>query len=167
MNIRSYSKGTGYTVPNPNASNLPARLVVDSAACPHSLWTVSLARAGMSYMNRGELVRLLVLNAISDDYENVDQVILRYVVEQLAKLGMAIERSEIVIALGGLIQDGLAKAYLLSGTEPYSTEFRGMPPLDVVEENFKTYFNITKKGRDLLLADKTDWPFDDEGNLRR
>jgi hypothetical protein len=119
----------------------------------------------MSYMNRGELVRLLVLNAISDDYENVDQVILRYVVEQLAKLGMPIERSEVVIALGGLIQDGLAKAYLLSGTERYSTELRGMPPLDFVEENFKTYFNITKKGWDLLLADKTDWPFDDEGNL--
>jgi len=117
-------------------------------------------------MNRGEIVGLLVLNAISDDYENVDQVILRYVVEQLAKLKVAIERPEIVNALGGLIQDGLAKAYLLSGTEPYSTELHGMPPLDAVEEDFKTYFCITKKGIDLLLAGKTDWPFDDEGNLR-
>lgn len=75
-------------------------------------------------MNRGELVRLLVLNAISDDYENVDQVIFRYVVEQLSKLGMAIERSEIVSVLGGLIQDALAKAYLLSGSEPFSTELQ-------------------------------------------
>ncbi len=69
-------------------------------------------------------------------------------------------------ALGGLIQDGLAKAYLLSDTEPYSTELHGMPPLDAVEEDFKTYFYITKKGIDLLLASKTDWHFDDEGNLR-
>jgi len=29
-------------------------------------------------MNHDELVRLLVLNAIADDYENVDQVILRW-----------------------------------------------------------------------------------------
>jgi hypothetical protein len=117
-------------------------------------------------MNRGELVRLLVLNAISDDYENVDQVILRYVGEQLAKLDIAIERPEIVNVLGGLIQDGLAKAYLLSGTEPYSTELHGMPPLDVVEEYFKTYFYITKKGVDLLLSGRKEWPFDDEGNVR-
>jgi hypothetical protein len=28
-----------------------------------------------------------------------------------------------------------------------------MPPLDVVEEDFKTYFYITKKGMDLHLSD--------------
>ena len=117
-------------------------------------------------MKRGELVRLLVLNAISDDYENVDQVIFRDVVEQLAKLGMAIERAEIVSVLGGLIQYGLAKAYLLSGSEPFSTELHGMPTLDVVEEHYKTYFYITKKGTHLLVSNRTEWPFDDEGNVR-
>jgi hypothetical protein len=91
----------------------------------------------------------------------------RYVVEQFAKLGMAIERSEIVSVLGGLIQDGLAKAYLLSGTEPYSTELHGMPPLDLVEEDFKTYFYITKKGVAVLLSDRINWPFDAEGDVRR
>jgi len=45
-------------------------------------------------MNRGELVRLLVLNAIANDYENVDQVILGEVGERLAKMGMTIERPE-------------------------------------------------------------------------
>jgi hypothetical protein len=115
----------------------------------------------MSYMNRGELVRLLVLNAISDDYENVDQAILRYVVEQLAKLGMAIERAEIVIALGGLIQDGLAKAYLLSGTEPYSTELRGMPrstssrrtsrPTSISRRREGIFFSLTKQIGRLMM----------------
>ena len=37
-----------------------------------------------------------------------------------------------------------------------------MPPLDVVEEDFKTYFYITKKGMELHLSDKTSWPLDDE-----
>ena len=32
-------------------------------------------------MNRAELVRRLVLNSISDDYENIDQIILPMVAE--------------------------------------------------------------------------------------
>jgi len=41
-----------------------------------------------------------------------------------------------------------------------------MPPLDVVEENFETYFYITKKGMDLHLSDDSWWPFgnDTEGH---
>jgi hypothetical protein len=109
-----------------------------------------------------ELIRRMVLNAICDDYENVDQVILRDVAKDCAKLGFTVERSEIVDALGKLVDDGLAKAYLLSSTQPH-TELRGMPPLDAVEENFETYFYITKKGMDLHLSDDTWWPFDDQG----
>jgi len=117
-------------------------------------------------MTRHELVRRLVLNAISDDFENVDQVILRSVAEDGAKCGLTIERSEVVQALSGLIDDGLAKAYLLSGRDPFSNELQGMPALDVVEKDFKTYFYITKKGMDLHLFDDTWWPFDDERNLK-
>ncbi|MGA2714965.1 MAG: hypothetical protein ABSG41_17835 [Bryobacteraceae bacterium] len=86
----------------------------------------------------------MVLNEISDDYENVDQVILRAIAKDGTKLGFAVERSEIVDALAKLIEDGLARAYLLSGTT--QKELQGMPPLDAVEENFETYFYITKKG---------------------
>ena len=117
-------------------------------------------------MNRSELVRRLVLRSISDDYENVDQVILRQVAEGGAKCGLTIDRPEIVNALTGLIEDGLAKAYVLSCWEPCSTELQGMPVIDVVEENFKTYFYITKKGIDLYLSGDASWPLDDEGNLR-
>jgi len=49
---------------------------------------------------------------------------------------LVIKRSDIVDALARLIRDGLAKAYLLSPFEPFSTELEGMPPLDVVEEFF-------------------------------
>jgi hypothetical protein len=60
-----------------------------------------------------------------------------------------------------LIAEGLAKAYLLSGAKPI--ELQGTPPLDLIEENFKTYFYITKKGTDFHLSDHTWWPFDDDG----
>ena len=95
-------------------------------------------------MNRSDLIGRMVLNAICDDYENVDQVILRDVAKNGARLGLAVERSDVVAALAGLIKDGLAKAYLLSGTEP-AKELESMPSLEAVEQNFKTYFYITKK----------------------
>jgi len=119
-------------------------------------------------MVRSELVRRLVLTSISDDFENVDQVILRDVANAGAKCGLTIERSEVVDALARLIEDGLAKAYLLSGTtrDPFSGECQGMPPMAIIEEAFTTYFYITKKGMDFLLSEDTWWPFDDEGRPR-
>ena len=81
-------------------------------------------------------------------------------------LGFAVERSEIVKALWELIEDGMARACLLSGKEPYCIELDGMPPLDVVEEYSKTYFYMTEKGMDFNLADHPSWPFDDEGEPR-
>ncbi len=104
-------------------------------------------------MERNELIRWIVLSEICDDYENVDQIILPCVSRDCAKLGFVVERSQIVTALGELIEGGLAKAYLLSGTKP-AEELRGMPLLDVIEENFKTYFYATPKGKELPLSDE-------------
>ena len=56
----------------------------------------------------------MVLDSICDDYENVDQVILRDVAKNCSKLGFTVERTDVVEALSQLIEDGLAKAYLLS-----------------------------------------------------
>lgn len=109
----------------------------------------------------------MVLNAMCDDFENVDQIILPQVARDCAKLGFSVDRSEIVKTLSGLVSDGLAKAYLLSAHErdPFSGEIQGMPPLDVVEEDFKTYFYITKKGMDFHRANDTWRPFDDDDNV--
>ena len=92
----------------------------------------------------------MALNEICDDYENIDQIILRNVAKDLAKCGLTIERSEVVDALGGLVADGLAKAYRLSSIEPLVTELEGMPPLEIIEKDFKTYFYVTKKGKEEL-----------------
>ncbi len=37
-----------------------------------------------------------------------------------------------------------------------------MPPMDVVQEDFRTYFYITKAGMDVHLAEDDWWPFDDD-----
>src|SRR3989442_13276343 len=87
----------------------------------------------------------MVLDAISDDFENVDQIILPNVAEDCGKLEFVVERSEIVRALAGLVEDGLAKAYdlhNLPNRNPFSGELRSMPTLDQVEESFRTYFYI-------------------------
>ncbi len=107
----------------------------------------------------------MVLDAMCDDYENIDQIILPEVARDCARLGFSVGRTEIVKAVGELIQSGLVKAYLLSGTEPFATELEGMPPVDVVEEYIKTYFYITKKGLDSHLSGDTWWPFDDDDNV--
>lgn len=64
-------------------------------------------------------------------------------------------------ALSGLVADGLAKAYTLSSRVPNTTPLEGMPPVDVVEEYFRTYFLITEKGMEVHLADANWWPFDE------
>lgn len=115
-------------------------------------------------MERSELLRRLVLNSMCDDFENIDQIILPSVRRDGAMLGLTISRSDVVKTLTELINNGMAKAYLLdgSGTGPFSGELPGMPSVDIIEEDFKTYFYPTKKGMDFHLSDDTWWPFDED-----
>ncbi len=102
-----------------------------------------------------------------DDFENIDQILLPVVARDCAKLGLSVERAEIVKTVSDLVMDGLVKAYDLSGTnrDPFSGELPGMPAVDIVEEDFKTYFYPTKRGMDFHLSDDTWWPFDDDDNV--
>jgi hypothetical protein len=116
-------------------------------------------------MTRAEFVQRLILNSICDDFENVDQVILRDVADIGAKCGLTIERPEVVEGLRELVSAGLTRAYELSPwRDPLALD--GMPPLGDVEANFKTYFYVTKEGMDFHEADGTWWPLDDAGVLR-
>jgi hypothetical protein len=119
-------------------------------------------------MTRAEFVQRLILNTICDDFENVDQVILRNVAEVGAKCGLTIQRPEVVEGLRVLVEAGLAKAYELSAAvgDPFSGELQGMPPLDVPEEYFRTYFYVTKKGMEFHQSDGSWWPLDDDDALR-
>jgi hypothetical protein len=123
---------------------------------------------GHSTMMRPEFVQRLILNSMCDDFENVDQVILRNVAGVAAKCGLTVERPEVVENLRALVEAGLAKAYdLFPGiNDPFSGELQGMPPLHVPEEHFRTYFYITKRGMQFHKADSTWWPLDDNDVLR-
>ena len=111
----------------------------------------------------------MVLGSMCDDVENIDQIILPTVARDCAKLGFSVDRAEIVKTVSDLVTDGLVKAYDMSGSgtkrDPFSGELPGMPPVDAVEEDFKTYFYPTKKGFDFHLSDETWWPFDDDDNV--
>ena len=104
----------------------------------------------------------MVLDSMCDDFENIDQIILPVVARDCAKLGLAVERAEIVKAVSDLVMDGLVKAYDMSGSgtkrDPFSGELPGMPPVDVVEEDFKTYFYPTKKGSDFIFPTRHGGP---------
>ena len=105
-------------------------------------------------MTRSEFVQRLIVNSMCDDFENVDQVILHDVAGVAAKCGLTIERSEVVQNLRTLVESGLVRAYdLVPGIgDPFSGELQGMPPLDIPEENFRTYFYPTQKGMQFQRA---------------
>ena len=113
-------------------------------------------------MTRTELIRLLVLREICDDFENVDQIILPNISRDGASYGFTVERPEVVEALAWLVTEGLAKAYILSSRPPHETQIGGMPSIDHVEDDFRTYFLATDNGRHLHRADDSWWPFGDE-----
>lgn len=107
------------------------------------------------------ILRLLVLDAICDDYENIDQVIRPRVAADCAKLAIPLDRTRLVETLSQLVADGLAKAYRLSPTSPV-VEFSAMPPGDPDGRDNGTYFYITPAGHDFHNSAE-DWPFDEEG----
>jgi len=107
-------------------------------------------------MDRTEFLRYFVLSEISDDYENIDQVIFPAVTRIGRDHGFDVERSDIIEALKALVAHGLADAYILSSREPFSVRLDSMPTLDAPEVDFKTYFLITKKGRNSLVGRSTN-----------
>lgn len=56
--------------------------------------------------------------------------------------------------------------HLVASNREPGGELVRLPPPDVIEEDFRTYFYITKKGVGRLLSGKTGWPFGDNGNRR-
>jgi len=101
-----------------------------------------------------ELIRMLVLNEIADDYEEP-----KHLHEQLASLaercGMTIQPLDVRHALIDLVRIGWAKAYRLSQKEPVE-EVRGTPSAELAEDY---YYWITDKGRQVQSC------FDDTGEI--
>lgn len=104
-------------------------------------------------MERREYIRRLVMNAVCDDYENVDQTIISSVNRDGELLGITVVRAEVVEVLRELFEDGLVRAWRLASRPPHAVQLSYMPPLDVPETNFKTYFDLSPEGMRVHLAD--------------
>ena len=105
-------------------------------------------------MNRSPLIRLFILNAIADDYEDLPRI-LKEVSDLGGKSGVTIASAEILPELINLIETDLAKAYRLSPILPVE-EIDGVPPPGEIEG---CYFWITAKGSAELRS--AEWPFGD------
>src|SRR5258706_5382687 len=111
-------------------------------------------------VRRRDLVRTVVLDQISDDWECLHQI--RIQVDLFSSgCGLIIEAHEILDALGDLISGGLAKAEGIDGMP--SIEEIGSPDEAGIND---VYFRVTEKGMQLQLSDYPDWPFDDRNVLR-
>jgi hypothetical protein len=109
-------------------------------------------------VNRCEIVRLLVLNAIADDYEE-PRHIFETIIGPSELCGVPIQPKDVDTVLVQLVEMGLASAYELTPTAP-AVEIQGVPRLDQVN---RYYFFITKRGREVHAT--LNWPFDEEGAL--
>lgn len=109
-------------------------------------------------MTRNDLLRRLVLNELSDDYENLEHITVR--VQSLeGQCGLKFTRAEYVSAVVELINLELVKAYRVS---PMTTDLEavGLPPLAEMD---RCYFWQTEKGR--IMNATEPWPIDDDGHL--
>ncbi len=111
------------------------------------------------------LVRMFVLDSICDDYEDRAKI-LRDVSDCAAASRCTVTPEQVDQAIATLVNDGLAKAYKLSGNgDPL--ELPGMPPAHPVLEWYEGYyFWITPAGREVYVA-FSDWPSNDDGELRK
>jgi hypothetical protein len=99
--------------------------------------------------DRAQAVLKLVLNAIADDYENVE-IILKSINEedqtaepdlQPGKSGARVSRPEVIKALRVLTSEGYAQAFILDTREPYA-----QPVAFCKEAINQLWFYVTPKG---------------------
>jgi hypothetical protein len=112
-------------------------------------------------MRPQQLLRLLVLGEIADDYEEPNHIY-ENVARRATACGIATTQQLVELLLLELVEQGMAKAYDLRAED--GAELAGAPRLDQVSEY---YFLITSEGLAAFVAARTagPWPFDDEGDL--
>ena len=116
-------------------------------------------------MNRKELVRIVVLLDVSDDYETTVHIAQR-LTNVANTCRVAFERHEVVDALSELLNTGLANVYRLSPYAPVE-KIVGIPSASEFDDDY-THFYITDEGKmEIDRMRRGAWPFDDDGNFRQ
>jgi hypothetical protein len=108
-------------------------------------------------MTRTDLLRILILNDVADDYENLEHVTAE--VARVAAINrLRIDREEVCIELSNLIAYGLIGAYRLS-----ASSINEVAAVTAAASLGDYYYWQTPKGR--AAHQNVEWPFDDEGRL--
>jgi hypothetical protein len=109
---------------------------------------------------------MFVLDAIADDYEEVEHITER-VAAWSGVCNLGISRDEIVQALITLTHQGFARAYHLTGEPGHKPqEIEAILSPDQIQLR-DPYFLITDKGVQEVNRPDEGWPFDEEGSLRK
>jgi hypothetical protein len=121
-------------------------------------------------MTRAELIRMLVLNSIADDYENLEQIA-KDVTRMSTECGVSVSTDEILNGLSDLIESNLATAYRFDRFRDRWIEFKSMPERSEIGSPRETNINdawfwVTERGKEMVIAHGPDWPFDDDDKLR-
>lgn len=88
-------------------------------------------------------IKECVIRAVSDDYEEFERV-LADVTGWAVERGVDVDRQRVLRALEDAIAEGYARAYVLSGTPPYSTAVEYSAAL--LDD---LWFYVTPKGKHL------------------
>ncbi len=111
-------------------------------------------------MTRRDLIWLLVLAEISDDYEEPEHIQER-VARRAEICGTLAEAEDVRQSLIELVNSGFAKVYRLSPKAPVAE----IPEFPAADSYGDYYYYITKEGKDALAAKRDRWPLDGEDSL--
>lgn len=101
--------------------------------------------------NPNQIVKECVIRAVSDDYEEFQRV-LTDVTAWAAERGIVVDRGGVLSALEDAIAEGYARAYVLSGTAPYST-----PVQYSAARLGDLWFYVTPQGKQLARELQEEW----------
>lgn len=114
-------------------------------------------------VNRDELIQRMVLNVIGDGLESLDWIVERVTTDG-TDAGISVSEVEISKALIYLLSAGLASAFRVFPTRQPPELIEAVPH---PEDMARWHYLMTEKGLVLHESDYKDWPFDDDGKVRK
>jgi hypothetical protein len=108
---------------------------------------------------------LFILDAIADDYEEIDHIT-EVVSHNGERCGLVVSKEDIVLEVVNVADEGLACAYHLSSVRGEQSRKLSQTPAPSDIRCRYPYFLITEQGKEQLYEMDSEWPFDDNDELR-